>query len=314
MIQFWYLVNADGTPLPGQFPYTKLQAEIIAAQDGHKDTTASPIDGPPIHLSVIRPAAKNSVPFFVLYRTRQYNPSHMYDAGTMKPMPLHEGQRQEEGTYIKFLSRNVIGFLMHGDSPKPKRLTDYLSIRFGANYELRPIFRSDLDTAIRELTAQHVEITIPAEQAAHVAAGVPPGFANGLSALSQLMEDGAITLRLSPGRGGNALKRAKKRDELISLARGLIGWAKGSGVTRASLVGRAGQDQLSLDLLDKRFAYKISVPADEVVYDQTEIRDDTPMISQYWEAERGTLERLAPEIATATENEGLLGPFIEKGL
>jgi hypothetical protein len=313
-IQFWYLVNPDGSPLAGQFPYTRLQNQLVAVQNRGIDTTATPVDGPPIHLSVIQPRDTNAEPFFVLYRNRRQNPSHMNDSGTMRPMPFQQGQQQEEATYLKFLSRNVVGFLMHGDSPRPNRLTDYLALRFRTSYELQPILRGDLDTAFRELTAQHIEIAIPAQQAAHVAGSAPRGFANGLSALSRLLEDGAITLRFSPGRGGNALMRARKRAELIAMARSMLGWAKDAGATRAALVGKGpGENEMSLDLLDRKFAYRVSVPADEFIYGQTEIRDDTPLISQHWEAERTTLEPLAPDIGTDIQNEGLLDSFHERG-
>ncbi len=314
-IQFWYLVNPNGSPLPGQFPYTKLQTELTAAQNAGKDTTATPEGGPTLHLSVIQPAQEGAAPFFVLYRPRILNPSHLNDGGAMKPMPFQPGQRQEEGTFIKFLSRNVIGFLMHGDSPRPNRLTDYLARRFGTNYELQPILRRDLETAFREVTAQHIEITIPSQQAAHVAGGTPRGFANALGAASQLFRDGAITLRFSPGRGGNAQRRAEKRAEMLNIARGMLGWAKDAGATRAALIGQGpGQNETTLDLLDRKFAYRVTVPADEYVYGATEIRDDTTIISAHWESEKATLELLAPALATDIQNERLLGPFRERGM
>jgi hypothetical protein len=313
-IQFWYLVNPDKTPLAAQFPYSKLQRELLAAQERGQDTTVTLEDGTELHLSAIRPTAANAEPFFVLYRRRTKNPSHMSDAGVMKPLPFQEGQKQEEPTYLKFFPRNIVGFLMHGDSPRPRRLVDYLSHRFKSVFGLQPILRGDLDAAIRELTAQHIEIAIPSQQAAHVAAGAAEGFATGLGALAQLLQDGAITLRLSPGRGGNALRKARRREEIKALAQNLVRWAKQSGATRAALVAKdVHDDSVTLNLLDQRFAYKVSVAADEFEYGQTEIRDDTVLIQQHWNTERGDLEPLAPQPASDEQDEGLLRSLDEPG-
>lgn len=304
-IQFWYFGNTDGTALAGQFPYSALQRKISAAQSAGADLEVTCDDGAKVTLSLIEP--EGGAPFFVLYRPRHENSSHMNDRGSMRPLPLTAGQHQAEATYIKFLSSNVVGFLLHADGPRPRRLAEFLAKRFNTHHSLLPIYRTDLDATIREMTVQHLEIAIPSAQAAQLTQASGLEFAQGLSAFSQLVEDGSITLRLSVGRGGTSTKRSQKRGKLAELAARIFDLPANAGFSRASLVGQRNNDSLNLDLLDRKFAYRVPTEADEFIAGQTEVRDDTARIDHAWQADRPALEALVPALPHPDETEGLLG-------
>lgn len=251
-------------------------------------------------------------PFMVLYRPRRTNQGHMQDQRETKPIPLIEGQYIKEPTYFHFFSHNIVGFLYHRDGPRPRRLTEYINKKFGAKLSLIPIYRTDLDAALREMSMQYLEITIPSNQATTLTADQGAAFANPLSAAGQLLHDGSISLRIMMGRGGNPGARRQRRETLLERALAFVGLEDHSAYAKAKAVGsNSHNSSFSVDLLEHRFVHKVVVESEDFVPGQTKIRDNTPYIINQWEIDRSFLNGVVPQLASNEEDVGLLGAFRE---
>jgi len=212
-----------------------------------------------------------------MYKPRRENQSHLSDHGEIRNLPFTADQFITEPTYFCFFDRNVVGFLYYFESPRPGKLIEYVNLKFAARLGLVPIYSRDLIRMLNEMAASYLELTIPSAQAAQLGGEVAGPFAAPLRTVSQLMHDGSITLKLSVGRRGDQRSRRQRREQLVQLARAVVG---NRGVFEsARLVGSVGgRAGFPIDLLQERFAHKVLVPPANFMPGVQPIRDDTGII------------------------------------
>lgn len=309
-IEFWQITHFDHTPLTTNFPAEAFQQQIIDAKAANMSLEATTADGTPVWVIPHRPDRRRP-PFLTLYKPRRENQSHLSDHGEIRNLPFTDEQFITEPTYFCFFERNIVGVLYYFESPRPGKLIEYINIKFGARLGLVPIYSRDLNRMLNEMAASYLELTIPSAQAAQLGAEVGGQFAAPLRAVSQLLHDGSITLKLSVGRRGDQRARRQRRESLVQLARTVVG---NRGIFEsARLVGSTGdRDGFPIDLLQERFAHKVLVPPAPFVPGVQSIRDDTGVIRDQYAFDRNFLEGATTPILGMQPDPGLLGPFRER--
>lgn len=305
-IEFWQIVNEDGSSLLTNFPAQKLISDMLAARDAGYDLAVTTPDDVQLQLEPYN--YRRDAPFLALYKPRPENQSQMIDHGEIRNLPFTEDQYIAEVTYFHFFERNVIGFLYYNESPRPKRLIDYINTKFGGRLDLVPIYSRDLDRMLREMSVQNLELRIPSSQAAVLTREVAGSFAAPLTAASNLIHDGGLSLVLSVGRRGDRRARTQRKESIVELAREAIRFRH--IFASAKVYGKVGdKNDFPVDLLAERFAHKVSVPPAPFIPNAEQIRDETGIIRDQYAMDREFLDSMTTPIANLRDDDGLLGTF-----
>lgn len=264
-VQFWRLAGADGTALRRQFPAADAVRQLAAAQrNGLRRYRTAP-DGTEVLAEALADAPH---PLIALYRTRRVNLPRVDDNGTILPLPLTAAQAVAEASYFSFQPRNVVAVLHNNEGPRAPRLVDYLNSKLGAAVSLQPILRSDIAKVLADMRMTSVELSVSSAQVAAVGGG--DGWAQLLDNASALMRDGAISVKISIGRGGSAADRASRGEQIRALVRQLRGRDPGqlTSLNRAKVTGvPAGfGSPITVDLLAEKFVARVGVD-DELAVD-----------------------------------------------
>lgn len=258
-VQYWRLVNRDGSPLAGQFPADRVVRELRSAARRRRDRHRRCRDG----MVLIAHGVRESPPMLILDKVRHDNLPSIGDAGGVRrSIGLSHGEGLLEPTYCMFAADNVVAMLMSGNGPRAKRLCDYLEAKLGMDVGLDPILTQDLDRVLDEMRVSSVDIAVPSARIDRNLVG--GDWAEALEANRILAQDGVVKVGVAVGRRGTRAQKDGRRSHI----RRLIDQLRGSGaiteMQSARVTGTIRGAQRSVDLLSDHFVERTEVDADRL--------------------------------------------------
>lgn len=308
-VQFWRIAQRDGSALPVVFPGGAVVRKLQAAdRKGQRRYRKCP-DGVEIlgeGLS-LRPH-----PLLAIYRTRRDNLPRLDDNGRIGRLPLTGTQALAEPSFFAFLPRNIIGLLFNNDGPRAIRLADYLNAKFGCDVSLQPVYREDLAEVLEDMRMTAVELSVSSNQVPLIGGG--DDWAELLDNASNLIEDGAISLKMSIGRAGDAAARqarTSKIRELVDLIRGRD-QDQMSHFNRVKVHGTepGTKNPITVDLLNQKFVAHVEVDAETLSDAERAAPAAMTVIDQEWRTNRDFLTDSTPAVDGDGDSD-LVGPLVE---
>jgi hypothetical protein len=308
-VQFWRIAQRDGSALPAPFPGGTVVRRLQSAAKKGERRYRQCSDGMEIlgEGLILRPH-----PLVAIYRTRRDNLPRLDDDGRIGRLPLSGTQALAEPSFFAFLPRNIVGLLFNNDGPRAARLADYLNAKFGCNVSLQPVYREDLAEVLDEMRMTAVELSVSSAQVPMLGGG--DDWAEVLDNAKNLLEDGAITLKMSIGRSGDAAARQARTNKI----RGLVDLLRGRDqdqmghFNRVKVVGTepGTKNPITVDLLNQKFVAHVEVDA-EILFDAERAAPAaSAVIDAQWRANRQFLTDSTPAV-TADGGTSLVGTFVE---
>ena len=307
-VQFWRVANTDGSDLVAQFPATKVVRVLREAERRGRRRYRIQRDG----TEVLGQGLSNRPhPSLALHRTRRVNLPRLDDLGQIRPLTLRQGQALAEPTFFSFLPRNIVATLFNNNGPRAGRLEDYLNAKFSCDISLVPIYREDLSEVLEAMRVTAIDVSIPSAQAAQLSGG--GDWAEMLDNAHRLLEDGAIQVKISIGRGGRGDAKARRLNRLRELVEQLRTSKELGRFTKAKVYGADEEtgDLLRVDLLEQKFIARVEVPAEENTVPEVAAREALSVMDREWHSNRDFLTAATPDVPAAASGAGLVGDFIE---
>lgn len=259
-VQYWRLIQPDGSPLPGRFPAQRVVRQLVQAEADGKNRYRVCRDGMVLLAKGVEQPDRR---LLILDKVRRENlPSVGNSAGARRAIGLTPDEGLLEPTYCLFTSRNIVAMLTSGDGPRPRRLVDYLKHKFDIEVGIEPVLTQNLDQVLAEMRVSSVDVAIPVSRITRDLVG--GDWVQALDGARGLAQDGVVRIGVSVGRKGN---RAHKEGTRQKIQR-LIGTLRGSGAVTefdsARVNGTIAGEQRTVDLLSDRFVEKTEVDADRL--------------------------------------------------
>lgn len=257
-VQYWRLLQPDGTPLPGKFPAEQVVRRLNQAEaDGLNRYRRCP-DG---MLLIAHGTDDNRM--MILDKVRRENlPSIGSAAGARRAIGLTPDEGLLEPTYCLFGERNIVAMLTSGDGPRARRLVDYLESKLEIDIEIEPVLTQNLDQALDEMSVSRIDVAIPATRINRELVG--GDWVQALDGARALAQDGVVRIGISVGRRGTGAQKDAIRRRLRELVDNLRGSGALSEFESARVVGSVSGTQQSVDLLEDRFVERTVVDADRL--------------------------------------------------
>ena len=294
-VQFWRIARADGAALPVSFPGRDVVRELQAANTRGQRRYRDCPDGVEV---LGEGLLLGPHPLLAIYRTRRDNLPRLDDNGLIGSLPLTETQALAEPSFFAFLPRNIVGLLFNNDGPRAARLADYLNAKFGCDISLQPVYREDLAEVLDEMRMTAIELTVSSAQVPLVGGG--DDWAELLDNASNLIDDGAISLKLSIGRGGNASARQARTSKvrrLVDLIRSRSQDQMGH-FSRVKVQGTESgtKNPITVDLLNQKFVARVEVDAETLSDAERAAPAAMEVISEQWRTNRAFLINSTPPV------------------
>jgi hypothetical protein len=305
-VQFWRIANADGTELTSQFPADAVVRRLGEAQGRRERRHRIAADG----IEILAEGLQTSPhPHLAIYRTRRVNLPRLEDEGVVSVLLLTGRQALAEPTYFAFFPRNVVALLFNNEGPRAGRLADYLNSKFGCTVSLLPVYREDLADVLNSMRVTALEVSIPTSQVPMLSRG--DDWAEALDNAQRLLEDGAIRLRVSIGRGGKAADKAPRLERIRDLLGQLLARDL-SHFHSAKAVGQEGgtDNPLTVDLIEQKFIARVFVSAEDLAAAQQAAQTAMDVLTSEWQNHREFLDRATPAV-DGDPDLGLVTGFVE---
>lgn len=259
-VQYWRLIQPDGTPLDGKFPAQQVVRRLRAAEADNINRYRRCRDG---MLLLAQGGSEPNNRMIILDKVRRENlPSVGDPTGTRRAIGLNDDEGLLEPTYCLFAGRNVVAMLTSGDGPRPRRLVDYLHAKLGIEVGIDPVLTKNLDAVLAEMRISEIQVSIPVNR---IDRGLIGGsWEQALDGARMLAEDGVVRIGLSVGRRGNRAHKNTIRARLRERIDQLRGSGALSEFSSARVSGTIGGSPRSVDLLEDRFIEKTPVDADRL--------------------------------------------------
>lgn len=257
-VQYWRLLQPDGTPLAGEFPAEQVVHRLTRAEaDGLNRYRRCP-DG----MLLIAHGTDDSR-MMILDKVRRENlPSIGSAAGARRAIGLTPDEGLLEPTYCLFGERNIVAMLTSGDGPRARRLVDYLEHKLEIEVGIEPVLTQNLDQALDEMSVSRIDVAIPATRINRELVG--GDWVQALDGARALAQDGVVRIGISVGRRGTGAQKDAIRQRLRELVDNLRGSGALSEFESARVVGSISGTPQSVDLLEDRFVERTVVDADRL--------------------------------------------------
>lgn len=268
-VQYWRIVNTDGSPIDGVFPAADVADILAQAERDHCDRYRYCRDGMVLIGHGIRVA--RSEPMLILDKVRRENLPSVGDLdGSRLSIGLSPGQGLLEPTFCMFGPHNVVAMLTSGNGPRANRLAEYLRAKLGVEIGLDPVLTQDLDKVLDEMRASAIEVSIPAERVTRDLVG--GDWAAALEANRRLADNGGvIRIGMSVGHKGSQTHKNSVRQHIRQLIDSLRSSGAVDQFKSAKVTGTLRGSQRSIDLHADQFVEKVSVDADTITNPESSV-------------------------------------------
>lgn len=259
-VQYWRLIQPDGSPLPGRFPVQRVLRQLARAEQQGLDRHRRCRDG---MVLIAHGVAETNKRILILDKVRRENlPSVGDRSGIRRAIGLAEGEGLLEPTYCVFAKRNIVAMLMSGDGPRARRLVDYLSAKLDIDIGIEPVLTKNLDQVLDDMRVTGIDVAIPVSRINRDLVG--GDWVQALDGARVLAQDGVVRIGMSVGRRGTRAHKDVIRQRFVQLIQNLRGSGALSEFNSARVHGTIAGAPRSVDLLEDHFIEKSEVDADRL--------------------------------------------------
>ena len=259
-VQYWRLLQPDGTPLSGRFPAERVVKRLAHAEAEGLNRYRRCPDG---MVLIGHGAATADQSLLILDKVRRENlPSVGDAAGARRAIALTADESLLEPTYCQFAERNIVAMLTSGNGPRARRLVDYLKHKLDIDVGIEPVLTQNLDQVLSEMSVSRIDVAIPVSRINRDLVG--GDWVQALDGARALAQDGVVRVGVSVGRRGSESQKDAMRRRIRELIDALRGSGALSEFDSAHVVGSISGSQRSVDLLEDRFVEKTEVDADRL--------------------------------------------------